>query len=1080
MPLSVRRVARAVLATAASPLTLVVGVQAVRAQGTSGAAVDGQILGRAASDSAVAAPLPGATVTLRNTANGARTTLVTRGDGRFHVENVEPGGPYTIEARAIGFAPAEESGVVLHLGQRYAAQLTLRAAAPVRLEPVRVAGGGEAIDPVDDRSRTGSTYTVTDSAIRRLPVLSRDFVELIQQVPGVIGTSVDGLNNRYNNFLVDGAVNNDFFGLSRGTGTPSGQEGIRSLPLDAIDQFQLRMAPYDVRQGNFVASEIDAITKSGTNDMHGSGFMYYRTQSLVGIDTAGKPAGDFRTYDYGLSAGGPIVPDKLHFFVATELERRVTPYGSPVVGPGTPIPVDSAARFASILKGYGISPGTYGPYNVYGNDNNVFVKLTAPTGDRGNVELSFNYADGFTADTLAPGRSVSGDYRLTSAGFAQVGITRATRLRWTSVLGANISNEAIADYLQDDEPRTPASDAPGIFVSGVGAAGTRLIGGGDPASQTFYLRQRTEELTDNLTIALGAHTLTAGASAQLHQFTFTSLATGLGQWSFSSLTNLAAGTASSFTRTLVLVPGGASAAFPVDQGGAYVQDAWSLPHAVTLTGGMRADLTAFPDSPVENAALAKSVLGINTSTFIATQVQFSPRLGANWQVNDATALRGGVGLFQGDMPFNWAGYAYALTGVSQATLTCKGAATPAFTPDPAAQPTACAGGTGVTPGPAQITVFAHDFKLPQELKGSVGIDRKLFWGITGSVDVLYQYAVEQVTIHDANLAGPVGTLPGEGGRVLYGTIAPTSAAGTFPTTTPAVVSSAFGPVLVNGNSSGDRSLTITSRAAKRFTRWLEFNAAYTYENAREYMSLRDAQTVSNYAYTPVDGSLADRALATSTYDIPSSITVSATANGPLGTEFSLSYLGRSGYPYTYIVNGDANADGVGNDVGFYPKQQNDPVYVPKNASDISLVRDSAGSLVPARASAYDSLFNFINGTACLRANAGHLLPRNGCRNPWQNLLNARIGEQLRTLHGQSIEITLDIFNVLNLINRSWGLVRETGTLAGSGTENVPFLTLRGTDPALGRNLYQLSLPAQNVINAAQSYWQMQLGLRYNY
>ncbi len=1078
MPISVRRAALPVLAAATAALATLLRAPTLFAQGTSGAAVDGQILGTSVADFGGAGPLGGATVTLRNTANGARTTLTTRGDGRFHVENVEPGGPYTIEARAIGFAPAQQGGVVLHLGQRYVVQLTLRATAPAQLEPVRVAG--EAIDPVNDRSRTGPSYTVTDSAIRRLPVLSRDFVELIQTVPGVIGTSVDGLNNRYNNFLVDGAANNDFFGLSRGTGTPSGQEGIRSLPLDAVDQFQVRIAPYDVRQGNFVSSEIDAITKSGTNDIHGSGFLYYRTQSLVGMDTAGKPAGDFRTYDYGISAGGPIISDKLHFFVATELQRRVTPYGGSLVGPGTPIPVDSAAKFAGALKTYGISPGTYGPYNVYGNDNNVFVKLTAPTGDRGELALSYNYADGFTADTLAPPRSTSGDYRLTSAGFAQVGITRATRLRWTSVFGANISNEAIADYLQDDEPRTPASGAPGIFVSGVGAAGTRLIGGGDPASQTFYLRQHTEELTDNLTIALGAHSITAGASAQLHQFTFTSLATGLGQWAFSNFTNFAAGTAASFTRTLVLVPGGASANFLVDQGGAYIQDAWSLPHGITVTGGIRADLTSFPDSPVENPTLASSPLAINTANFISTQVQFSPRLGVNWQVDDATALRGGVGLFAGAMPFNWAGFAYTLTGVSQATLTCKNAAAPAFTPDPTAQPTSCAGGTGVTPGPAQVTVFAHDFQLPQELKVSVGIDRKLVWGITGSLDVLYQYAVKQMTISDANLTGPVGTLSGEGGRVLYGTIAPASAAGTFATTTPSVVSAAVGPVLVNGNSSGDHSFTIATRAAKRFTHWLEFNAAYTYENSREYMSLRDAQTVSNYAYTPVDGSLASRALATSTYDVPSSIAVSATANGPFGTELSLSYIGRSGYPYTYIVNGDANADGVGNDVGFYPKQQNDPVYVPRNPGDISLVRDSAGSLVAARPSAYDSLFNFINGTACLRANEGHLLPRNGCRNPWQNLLNARVGERLRTLHGQSIEITLDIFNVLNLINRSWGLVRETGTFAGSGTENVPFLTLRGTDAALARNLYQLSLPANNVLNAAQSYWQMQLGLRYNY
>jgi hypothetical protein len=427
-------------------------------------------------------------------------------------------------------------------------------------------------------------------------------------------------------------------------------------------------------------------------------------------------------------------------------------------------------------------------------------------------------------------------------------------------------------------------------------------------------------------------------------------------------------------------------------------------------------------------------------------------------------------------------FAYSNTGAGAVLLNCANEAAPDFVADPGAQPVTCAGGA-VPASAASLSYFVNDFKLPQALKAALGADQELPWNMVGSVDFTYIHGMTALYITDDNLAGPVGTLSGEGGRVMYGAVGASSKKGSVPTVTPSIVSSAFGPILRNDNRSGDRTYIATAQLRKSWSNGTELGVAYTHMSAKDYFSLRDAQSVSNYGFSTVDGSLESRNLAISTYNIPNKITITATRNLPWGFQLSAIYLGRSGTPYTFIVNGDANGDGVGNRVGAFDRQADDAVYVPKSTSDITLVRDSAASatvnvLVPARASAYDSLEAYINSQSCLRNNRGRILPRNACTNPWQNILNARVAKSLRIgPGGRDVELIADVFNVLNLLHGSWGLIRETGTLSGAGTEDVALLRLRGTDAANGRNAYDVTLPGTQVVNVDASRWRMQLGAR---
>ena len=1050
---------------------------AARAQGVTDAAIQGRArMASVAREPSDSAGVP-AEITVLNRSTGARQQVRADGAGRFAFEHLTPGGPYRIEAH-FDVLSAVQDNIMLSLGQRLSVVLVLAASDTAKLAPVVV----RASSPVLAPSHMGPSHTVSETAIRTLPLLTRDFTELLQTAPEVTGTSVAGQNTRMNDIQVDGASNNDYFGLSRGTGTPGGQEGARSLPLEAVQEFQIQTAPFDVRRGSFTGGQINAITKSGTNELHGTLFGFYQGQGLAGNDTAGNGSPDFNVEQFGGSVGGPIIRDRLHFFVAGELRHRVTPFSGPIIGSTTNVGItaDSAQRFASILNGYGIAPGSFGAFNTTSNAQNVFAKLSAATGRSGTAELSINYAHGITDDSISPARAINGDYRLTSAAFAPEARTWAGHGKWSMLVGG-WSNELLAGYAVTNEPRSAASDAPAIFVQNVGAAGTRLIAGADPSSQLLTLRQRDAELTDNVTRAFGAHTVTVGAAAELMHFTFGNFSNVIGQYTFFDLDSLEAGRPLRFMRNLALDPGAARSDFGVHQFSLYAQDAWNVAPGVLVTLGLRADRSSFPDVPRQNDALATSSFGINTSDFISPVTQLSPRLGFHWDVRDGTAVRGGVGVFTGRDPYSWMSFAYSNTGTGALLLNCSGTGVPNFVADPNAQPSSCT--TGSQPSAASLSYFVDDFRLPQSLKVVLGGDQRLPWGVVGSVDLTYIRGMNALYITDDNLAGPVGTLSGEGGRVMYGTVAGTSKKGSAPTVTPNIVSAAFGPILRNDNRSGDRTYIGTVQLQKSWSNGTELGAAYTHMNAKDYFSLRDAQSVSNYGFSAVDGSLEDRNLAISTYDIPNKVTITATKSLPLGFRLSLIYLGRSGTPFTYIVNGDANADGVGNKVGAFDRQADDAVYVPRSLTDITLVRDSAASpttnvLLPATASAYDSLEAYIDSQSCLRENRGRILPRNACRNPWQSILNARVAKSLRIgPGGRDVELIADVFNVLNLLNGDWGLIRETGTLAGAGTENVALLRLRGTDPANGRNAYDVTLPGTQVVNVDASRWRMQLGAR---
>jgi outer membrane receptor protein involved in Fe transport len=1025
------------------------------AQGSTFGAVQGIVTQSGTTGRAI----EGATITVTNGSTGQRYSATTRSNGRFNVENVVVGGPYTIEARAIGYQAARRTGVTLVLGQRYDASFMLQQSV-VQLQEVVVAGQA---NPLINANKTGAEQIIGAQAIENLPLLGRNFTDLVRTSPQVVGTSVSGQNNRFNNIQIDGGVNNDLFGLGS-TGAPGGQVNASAVSLEAIKEFQILIAPFDVRQAGFTGGLINAITKSGTNEFHGSVFGYLQGNDFVGKDTAGASAAAFNTKQYGFTASGPIVRDKVHFFIATDLQKKTAPWGGQQIGSdptggadsvGIGITQATAQRVTDYLTGLGFNPGDWRAPTQATPDNNVFGKLTFHLGTNSSLELSNNYVKA-SDDKLTRASTATGfrdGYQLSLSGWKQSNKTNTTRAKWAAVFGGGLNNELLVGYSAIRDIRDLSNRIPLLLVGG-DRAGATIAAGADRFSQGNQLNQDIYEVTDNLTFDKGAHRFTLGTHNEFLKFYNVFTAGSYGIYSFKNVDSLIGSNPNRYEIFYGTPsrPAGAVADFNVKQYGFYAQDAWSPSDRLTVTAGLRIDLPNV-DNPATNPGLLDS-LSINTGVAPNGKL-WSPRIGFNFDPmgEGRMIFRGGVGVFSGRPPYVWVSNAFVNTGLEQLDLVCSGAQTPAFTLDTAATPRACKSGAGAAPAAATINYFDKNFKYPQALKIAFGVDRQLPWNVVGTVDFLHTRSLNQFFLEDVNLvAGEINTE----GRRRYGTNNAGSGA-----STPLRYSNNYRAVIRHSNQSGDFSTSLTGQLQKRFSNSLEFNIGYTWSRTRDQMSLTSSIASSNLGFAPLAGEMDQRFRRISAFDRPNKVAISGSINAPFKTRVALFYTGQSGNPYTYMISGDANADGI---------TTNDIAYIPRDASEITLSGTPAD-----QATKFATLDAYINDQACLRDNRGQIMERNTCRNPWQSFLDGRIGKVIPTVGGQSLELTLDVFNLLSLVGSDWGTIRST-----TGFETANLLRLTGYDAANNRGIYDISIPQKDRVDINATRWKMQLGAKYTF
>lgn len=1020
------------------------------AQGITSAALQGRVL------QADSAPIAGAVVTAILPASGAHWQVVTDASGRYFVENMGVGGPYVLEARAVGFRSAGQTGVFLGLGQRYHADFTLESMA-IELPTLTISAN---VDALLNAGRTGPAHIVSATELERLPNLTRDLSVAAALGPLAAlrpfgGVAVGGQNQGYNNLQVDGGVNTDLYlGRTPGGAIPSGaipEVLPHAISLETVSEFQVLAAPFDVRLGSFAGGLLTTVTKSGTNFVHGSVFAFLQDGSLTASNWDGSHP-EFTSGQFGGTLSGPVVRDRVHFFLNVDLQQRVVPDAGPFpaqVG-RTAVSESSAVKFQHILAdSFGLAPGTPGPSEGHLPAQDVFGKITVQLGANGHLELSHHYAHGDRRDFVDAGRTFDTTALSSVAGRSR-STAHTTRLIWSTNLRGQAQNEVIVSYQRLLDTCEPNGPFPLIQVN---ADAGFLIAGSNSVCPTTAVNQYGLEVTENLTISTAGHLLTLGLHGELLHFHDPLVQVSAGRWFFANLDALAKGVASHYDRGLPGPTPGAD--FTAVGVGFYAQDRWMPIPRLTVTAGLRADIPFLPDAAhTDDSVFIK--LGANTGRLPSGNVLWSPRLGLNYDLSGkGTAfLRGGIGLFSGPPPYRWLGNGYRDGGL-ESVVNCNGTRVPRFN---LTQPATCNPTGGATP---RLGFFDPDLKLPQNLKLALGVDRRFPGGITASIDLLYTRAVHQIYIGEANLGAPVGAAYGEGGRPMYGTVDATGLA--KPTWRD---STYFQEVFRVSNRSGDHSVSLSVQARKRFGETMSVYAAYAFSQAYDRMSLINLPTRANFSNTPVDGTLEDRRLAPSFFETPHKLAVAATVELAHRVQLSLLYDGASQPAYTYVIDGDANADRLGGGGSLF----NDIVYVPRDSSDITLRMSDSTPATPAE---HAKLQNFIAQQPCLEKQRGRIMGRNSCRNGWLGSLNARLGTTVALRGGRYLEITADIFNVPNLIEPRWGQYRDVTT-----GPSVPLLKLVGWDQANLRGVYQLELPKPGVVEDALSRWRMQLGARF--
>src|SRR6266566_7351160 len=767
---------------AAAAALLLSSASPVLAQGVTTGAISGTI------SNDQGQPVESAQIEVLNRATGARSGATSRSDGRYYVQGLEVGGPYTVTVRRIGFSPRDTTNVFVSLGQNARVDMLMVQQA-TQLVGVQVTGASSA---VISSSHKGIATTITDSVIARFPTLTRNFTDFVALTPQIStkgpGNSGGGQNNRFNGIQIDGSVANDLFGLGS-TGQPGGQAGAKQISLEAVKEYQVLLSPFDVRQGNFTGALVNAVTKSGSNQLHGSATFANRTEKLE-RDISYLRAAPFTVKQEGFWLGGPILKDKLLFSVAPEWQQQNAPASGPYIGqpatltpkpPVTSAGVDSLVNILTNQYGFA-DPGNGGLVKNENPLSNMFARLdliNLPKNSR--LVARYNYVDG-QQDILS--RSAT-RINLSNNGYNFRSTTNSylTQLFTSADNGSN--NELLVGLTRIRDKRITPIQAPFVVISRTtnpnGGTG-QMSAGTENSSQGNELDQDIFELTDNLTIPVGSHRFTLGTKNEFFKVRNLFAQNSLGNFTFGTLDSLVANRPSAATLGIKLDNTDGAARFKARTLGFYADDEWQATTNLSTTFGLRLDLPGLISSPGLNLDVQKT-LGINTTNVPKNVKQWSPRFGFNWDVtgDQQNQLRGGSGVFVGRPAYVWLSNLFGNSGVNgYGNLVCNGANAPRM-PNAGTLPAQGCTNPAITPAITANTVDP-DLKFPSVWRSSLGYDRLLPWNVIGTFEAMYTRSVSNFYYQNIGLVDdPIGT--DRNGRSLYGDI-PSAAGNPTPSRKP--------------------------------------------------------------------------------------------------------------------------------------------------------------------------------------------------------------------------------------------------------------------------------------------------------
>lgn len=1051
--------------------------------------------------------LPGVAIVAIHVPSGTQYGTVTNSEGRFTIQGMRPGGPYTVEVSFIGYSKATLTDITLFLGESFVLNTDLKEST-TELGEITVVGIKSSLNS----TKSGGAINISKEAMQAMPTISRglkDFTKLspLANVSGS-GTSFAGSNNRYNQFAIDGLVNNDVFGLSA-SGTNGGQTGIEPVSLDAIEEFQINIAPYDIRQGGFTGGGINAITKSGTNAFHGSAYYYGNNQSLVGknnpVTNIESKYPDYKDYMAGFTIGGPIIKNKLFFFANGEMARSKTPLSSMPGTASSNITMDEVSQVLAVLNRIAPSydAGSAEEINRETKSNKFLVKLNWNINDQHKLILRHSYTYGENTDNSRSANSL----RFSNNGVFFPSTTNSTGLELNSIFKNNTSNKLLVGYTTVRDNRDPLGSPFPTTTINIGSSRT-ITFGSEYSSVANELNQDILSVTNDFSIYRGKHTITLGTNNEMYSFYNLFVQNIYGSYAYRSLADFqTVGTAGEVSPTFYGIgysfnpndnpsQDKGAANFKAYQLGFYGQDEFQATDKVKITAGLRIDIPIFTDKPEANVAFntAYASQGVATGVVPKSQIMWSPRIGFNWDINgDKTfQIRGGTGLFTGRVPFVWVSNQYSNNGQlngAYSTGSSSSSATPIsnpaglkYNPNPFTQP--LAEDLGKTAGRGAINVIDKNFKFPQVFRSSLAIDKLLPWGINATVEGIFSKTFNNVNFINLNRkVDETFTFIGVDQRPRY------TSGSTSPTNknyvTAARLDANYEEIIKLENTNKGYSYNFVLQLQKNFKNGFNSSLAYAYGRSEDLNSGTSSVAYSNWRYVNQVNGLNNLSLTRSNFDMGSRIIGSISykkeyLGGKMSTQVSLFYNGQSGQPLSYIYNGDLNNDGTTNDM----------IYIPKSIEDINLIAytPSGATVAVTPQEQWTKLEAFINSDKYLKAHKGQYAQRNASRLPFQHQFDVKILQEVKIKTGNltnRFQVSLDIMNVGNLLNKEWGRqyyasnqqfslidfkgLQNTGTSSAVNYVNKPTFTYTGSN-----------LTNSNPYTASDfsSRWRAQIGLRY--